>query len=387
MMMRHLFLVVLTAMFGPLAGQSQWQPVLPDEFIWGLDAKGDTLVVGTYDGHLLFSGNGGSTWSERTGNMPSSYIDNVIVLDDDRLICSNGSGVWTSNDWSTWTLRHTLTSNITCLVSKGDTLVVGGEFNAGLSASFNGGASCVSISTGQNQLYSTTAAIIGDSILWGRFGAEAAVSVNGGSTWSPVAGLGTNVFSFSENGQFAGNDVSVFSRSGSGWSESFVNAQILDIEVDGERVAACGPCCGGATQQVFLSLDAGLSWTSIEAPFTTGQISKVALVGSYLYAGADQGLHRLNLDVWAGIDNRNTNGEFLLVPNPAGEQVAIHLGHNKPLLGKIRIVDTCGRTVQSTRTTNMDRPLVDISGLSPGTYWVIVEHGTGSSVRPLIVVR
>jgi hypothetical protein len=366
----------------------QWDALLPDEFIWGLDVEGDTIVVGTYDGHVFFSGDGGTTWSERTGNMPSSYIDNVIILDDDRLICSNGGGVWTSNDWSSWTLRHTLTSNITCLVSKGDTLVVGGEFNSGLSASFNGGASWVSISTGQNQLYSTTAAIVGDSILWGRFGAEAAVSVNGGSTWSPVAGLGTNVFSFSENGQFAGNDVSVFSRSGSGWSESFVSAQILDIEVDGERVAACGPCCGGATQQVFLSLDAGISWTSIEAPFTTGQISKVALVGSYLYAGADQGLHRLNLDVWAGIDNLNNELGILLFPNPAHKDVTVQLGNGQPMDGVIRILDPSGRTVLSKTSMNADRALLDVSELSQGIYQVMIDQANSMPlVRPLIVVH
>jgi hypothetical protein len=375
---------LLAAFLAPVLGHGQWELVLPDQFVWGFDAKGDTLVVGTYDGQLFFSGDAGTTWSERTGNMPDGMIENIIIEDDERLICSNGNSVWTSTDWNTWTLRRTLTSTITCLVVQGDTVLAGGDLNAGLSASYNGGMSWATISTGQNQQYSTTVAISGDSILWGRFGAEAVVSVNGGFTWTSIAGLGNNIFSFSENGQFAGNDNYIFRRSGSGWSETFVDAQILDLEVDEDRVAACG-ACDGEIQYVFLSLDGGISWNAIEAPFAQGQINKVALVDQYLYAGAN-GLHRLDLDVWTGIEQRNIDREILLAPNPARQQVAVQLGNGRPMSGMIRILDASGRTVLSTKSTNMDRTMLDISALSPGTYQVVVEHTAGASSRPLIVV-
>lgn len=367
---RTLFFFAGTAA-AALSVSGQWEPVLPDTNVWGLTSKGDTLLAGTYDGHLLVSPNLGATWTDRTGNMPHGYIDNIGIATGEKLVCTNGSAIWMSDDWSTWSLSHTMGGSATCMVVSDSTIIAGAEFSGGLSASFDLGETWSLISTGQSNQYSTSVSLSDNTIQWSRFNGPVLRTHDQGANWTPVSELGSSVFALSEAGEFAGNDISIFQHVGGAWVEQMVNVQILDFDRQGDYVVACG--AGVDSLQILLSTDNGSTWLPVLTFYTEFQINKVELAGDYLYAGNSDGLYRLKIDNWLAVPEEKDAVSIGLFPNPTDGSLTIPFEHTSGLLS-ITIMDGLGKVAQVHGNSMMGPRSIDVGMLPPGHYSAVLRY-------------
>lgn len=369
------------------ANGQQWEQVLDDTHVWGLAALGDTVVVGTYDGHLLISPDQGGTWSERTGNMPNGYIENVSVADASELICTNGDGVWISQDWNTWSLSRTLGGSATCLVVSGDVILAGAEIAGGLHASFDHGVQWSMISAGQQNQYTTSVSYANDIIHWSRFNGEVLRTVDHGVSWTNVPELGNSIFSLSDGGAYAGNNTSVLSNNDDTWEEQLVETQVLDIEVSHELVAVCG---AGSIDHpaIHVSIDQGANWTGIPADFAElVQVNKVVYANGYLYAGNTEGLFRLDFRSWVGLKEMGTSSLVKISPNPTQDRSVVTLTDGAPTITHLSLVDGTGRVVMQRSVARNVILELDLGAVEPGTYQLLLKHRDGVIRKAVVVAR
>lgn len=360
---------------------AQWQVVVTDTNVWALEAIGDTLLLGTYDGHLYLSPDLGATWQDRTGNMPNYYIENVGVAAGNKLFCTNGAAVWMSGDWNTWTSVRSIGSNATCMVVSDSVILAGGELNGGLHASFDLGTSWTQVSFGQLNQYSTSVSYRNDTIQWSRFNGAVLLTADNGSTWSDIPALGNDIFTLEAQGDHAGSNTRMHRRVGNGWLSEYLDTQILDIALSGTHVAACG-----ANGFVFLSQDAGANWVSLPVLSSGFQVNKVAITGDYLYAGNSTGLYRLDMDQFLGLEENSTaTNPVLIHPNPANDRITITVG-NFTEGATVSLFNASGQIARTatkqSATSTFD---LDTTGLPSGVYHVVFS-GTGVANAHRVVV-
>ena len=63
---------------------------------------------------------------------------------------------------------------------------------------------------------------------------------------------------------------------------------------------------------------------------------------------------------------------FTMYPNPATDRIAWHT--TAPFDGSAQVVDVLGRTL---RTTSARNGAIDLVGLAPGSYWLVLQNGSG----------
>jgi Secretion system C-terminal sorting domain len=363
---------------------AQWQVVVTDTNVWALEAIGDTLLLGTYDGFLYFSPDLGATWQDRTGTMPNNYIENVGVAAGNKLVCTNGSAVWMSSDWNTWMNVRSIGTSATCMVVNDSVILAGGEMTGGLHASFDLGASWSQIGSGQANQYSTSVSYRNDTIQWSRFNGDVLLSPDNGSTWSPIPALGTDIFTLEAQGDHAGSNTNIHRRVGNGWVSEYLDTQILDIALSGMYLAACG-AANGPNGYVFLSDDAGASWVPVPSPNSAFQMNKVAITGDYLYAGNPTGLYRLQIHQFLGLEEGTDTNPVLIHPNPASDRITITVGSFTEG-ATVRLFNASGQlartAVKQSGTSTFD---LDTAGLPSGVYHVVFTgNGVASAHRVMI---
>lgn len=271
---------------------AQWIELLGDTLsLRSVLTIGDTLVVGTTQGEVLFSDDLGMTWESRSGNLPVSGVRHLTLGANDRLFCSTSQKIWFSDDWQQWADVSVGGSDVNELVSQQDTILAALAFSGGVLASFDNGNSWTNISSNASgSQYSTSVSIRSDSILWSRFGSGVLRTTDFGQTWTNVPGLGNTMFALSPDGKFVGNDNKIFRSSGNAWASHTTNWQVLDIKVEYPYVAA-----GGNSSEIILSPDMGYNWLHIPVSATWVGFSQ-----GYLFA-AGLGLFQLDIDNYLNI--------------------------------------------------------------------------------------
>src|SRR6185436_1271532 len=81
---------------------------------------------------------------------------------------------------------------------------------------------------------------------------------------------------------------------------------------------------------------------------------------------------------------RSSENEFTIIPNPARDQVSIHVNNPSGMM-KLTCSDASGKKVMSRKLYEMNAT-IDTSQLSAGTYMVTLtkEDGTQSTMRLLV---
>lgn len=162
-----------------------------------------------------------------------------------------------------------------------------------------------------------------------------------------------------------------------------IGHQTLDFATSGSRIAACG-----TDTAVYLSSDHGTSWSRIPANYTNFQINQIAFVGGILFAGNSDGLYKLDIDTWAGIEEPSAYKLTALYPDPAADQVSIHLTEQGAKPSSLIIMDANGRVVLRERPDQIERTFtLDISGLASGSYQVLIQFPDAIVHRPLVIAR
>lgn len=160
---------------------------------------------------------------------------------------------------------------------------------------FNGSINCI-----------TT---LGSTIFAGTEGDGVYLSVDSGSTWTPVnSGLQTSfVYSFAVNGSnlFAGTSAGIFltTDTGSNWylkNNGLPTLSIFSLFYSGTTIFA-----GTYNDGLFFSTDTGSNWIQANNGFGNNSIRALAVDGSYIYAGIYGGMY-LSTDTgstWTTINN------------------------------------------------------------------------------------
>ncbi len=339
-----------------MVAHAQWTTLLADSAITALWASGDTIVVGTLSGSVLVTTNAGGDWDDISSGLPDTYITELKVGDGGRLFCGAYAQLYFTDDWGNWTLAHSFTNGITCLTTVSDTVLCGTEFNGGLWASLDNGATWADISTGLVNRYATSVAIYNDVIHFSVFGAEVRRSSDLGASWQlDTLGLGsTQIFSlYAQDGIYAGAEPGLFRSNGISWSPAGTQetGQVLDFGSDGNIVAATG-----SMGRIFFSQDNGGVWNGAQCDQTQNDLAVTEVVGQHIYAGNIDGLFKLDVNVWAGIPDHTTVPAPRLWPNPATEGFWIQAPPEFNGSFSVELVDALGASVMHLDGMNGSAP-------------------------------
>jgi hypothetical protein len=381
--MNKCFTLLLVAFILAMKVHGQWTPVDTTRSVTALRAFGDTLVIGTNDGQVRWSSDGGSSWSGIFIGLPNNYVDNVELGANGRLLCTAGSAVYRTDNWTNWTLARTLGYPATSMSTDGAFIIVGAELNGGITASNDNGTTWNFISGGLSNQYVTTVATDGIAIYAGFFGSDPAVSYNMGATWNPISGLSGTIFSlFHDQGLYAGSDGAIYCQ-GSPWTTYSTNTQILDFARGTDYLAACGTFAG-----TYISPDDCGTWFTIPTDHTTFQLNKVAFQGNVLFVGNSDGLWKLDLADWVGIQEPQASSVPVLSPNPANDLLSIDLPEPGRDPIDLEVTDLTGRVIRRTRVPAFtSRFTVAVQDLVPGRYAITLRGARSFSTRPFLVVR
>lgn len=80
----------------------------------------------------------------------------------------------------------------------------------------------------------------------------------------------------------------------------------------------------------------------------------------------------------------NTNLQFSLYPNPAGEVVTIKLPPGENPFTDGYLIHPSGRVLKTFRVTGMEEITISLGGIKPGNYVVRLNHPAGSTTKTLI---
>lgn len=380
MMWRSLppFIAVLAASWA----QAQWQPVDTTADVTALFSAGDTLIWGTSNGLVRWSDDQGQTWGDISGSLPPGYVDNIGKGAGERLFCTVGSLVYRADELGAWEGAASLGGGATCMAIDDSLILVGAEFSGGLQRSQDNGMSWAYVGAPMVNCYMTSVATDGHTIWASRFGDDAMVSMDSGSTWVPIPGLeGINVFClYRSEGLYAGDDINIHCP-GTPWVTHQVDAQTLDMDRSSGYLAACGTFPG-----VFVSSDYCASWQPIEAGYTTFQINQIAFIGTVIYAGNYDGLWKLDLDTWSGIRKSLVAEQVRLWPNPVRQEFSFSLPETVHGPVDIDLLDMSGRIVASRRSMTTTGSM-SVGDCAPGRYMARFRAATATITSGLVIVQ
>ncbi len=282
------------------------------------------VYVGTEQGQVLTSLDGGQTWAPQQRGLPAGAAISALLMTpaDAQLFAGTSAGVFVSTDnGQTWTamsqgLPNDTVDALTIAASNGSTVLLAGTTVHGVYRSTNLGQSWVPVVSGlptRADIYTLTTAPLGKQIFAGLIGDGIAVSADGGLTWqADSTGIphGTDVFTLLITPDHQGNPAHYYAGTSVG----------LFVSADGMNWTAGGTGLGqtrilalisdplstqllyaGTDNGVFESGDSGATWRMVAHGLAgTAHIGALAIsrptqaaVGfntaiNVLYAGSDQ---------------------------------------------------------------------------------------------------
>lgn len=324
----------------------------PGYFVDAIGHIADTLYAGTGGQGVFVSVDEGGTWQEQSeglSGLGSSTINGFAVRQGRRYCSTVGGGVFT-HEAGAWTpfdqLANMNAGNVDMLRTIGDTLWAGAGGNGFLWRSVPGTDLFEAIQVAPLQwdahMITDIIRIDGALLVAGTYGIHR--STDGGDTWT-----------WSSTGLPGGASVKLI-PTGNG---------LLALRSTG-------------SSRLFRSSDAGVSWELVEQmPFCYA----IAEFQGKLYAARLDGLWVRDLSTDVG-DEPRTEDELKLFPNPACDQVQVHINLRSEAL--IEVVDMQGRMIRQERILRSTNVL-DLQGYPSGTYLVRVVHSSGAYEEKLIV--
>ena len=288
---------------------------LPSDSPISLAVNGDNIYVGLWANGIYYSPNNGQGWlpfGEPVG-YPSSFAFNGT----DMYVCGSMNGIYlTTNNGSDWTKLDNgipVYSQISEISFIGSTLVVGeatvNEGSRGMFVSTNYGAEWSHINWGLPKYCVDGIAVNNGKIFAAACGGMYR-STNEGTDWNKLTvGGNYNWADFSTLG-FRSN-LSGFAGDENGYAYTTINggdswsaktqieegATVTSFAFISTNVfAATKPFMAGVAGGVYLSTDAGDSWTCVSAGLptladTNTVVSSLAVIGTNLFAGTGHGVY------------------------------------------------------------------------------------------------
>jgi len=281
---------------------------------------GVTTQSGMTKHGIIFSTNGGSTWSPRSTGVVASTIHSFLDNGSTLFALANGLGLYsTTDDGDTWTLSSA--SAVGYDAQSQNLGMINGKLFAssstGLLTSTNNGSSWTPTSPGfMPQAFYT----YGTKLFAGENGGIR-VSTDEGATWNQtntgLSGyLSTNCFGSNGGKLFAGLYSAGFfvsTDSGATWTAQntgLSNTRVRSIVTLGSKIFAATDDGG-----VFASSDDGANWTAKNTGLSSRNIWSLAVTGNALFAATNDGVavSQDSGQTWSSITPANFIANALIV--------------------------------------------------------------------------
>lgn len=369
--MKYLYSILLVLFLSIISfhASAQWEQILADTNIKEVFISDTNIFIGTDDGKIYLSSDLGQSWTNLKNNLPDYIIENIGISDSNKLVCTCGRYVFVSTDWSEWTQVYQLVDDATCMTIDGANIFVGGGFNGGIHASYDNGNNWSNLSENLPNKYLTSVAVEDTTILVSTFGGgKLYITYDNGTTWN-IHNQGTsgNIFSLTNYDDFfAGGENKIYKLDGNIWIPVYYTGQILDFAFKQSYFTACG-----GNPSLYLSIDSGITWETIQATYTNGQIKAIDIYDNSVFAGNNDGLYKYNLPpvLIPDPNSKNISSQIIeIYPNPADNQITIEISKLSFNSLSLEIIDDIGRIVKST-SINDNISIISIEDLQPGIYY------------------
>ena len=385
---KPVFISILISMTSAVVN-AQWE-MLKEDYVTEVFVHNDNIFVGTDEGNIYLSTDFGNNWTSIKNNLPDFYIDNIGIGEGNKLICSCGNSIYTSDNWFDWEKVYEVepfqtSSNITTMAIEGSSIYVGAEFHGGIHASHDNGNTWNDISGNLTNKYITSVSVKDSSLFISVFGqAQVFRFDNTIMDWELFNDgiVGDQIFSMGKgNNFFAGGENSIFKLENEEWLPVLNQwSQILDFNNHSPYTLAAG-------NDVYCSSDDGLTWTTIETTYTEFQLKAVALYNDYILAGNFNGLYKHPL-LHVSNSDKLIDEKLKIYPNPCEN---IFYLSDIPVQGgdiHINIIKPDGSVVQSKffRADKQNKSF-DVSSLASGLYIIQIIHKEFSVTRTIIIEK
>jgi photosystem II stability/assembly factor-like uncharacterized protein len=344
--------------FGSTNSGSTWSSLdtgLSNRDVWALAAVGTDLFAGTYGGGVFRSTDSGTTWIAASDGLADTTVL-ALAFDGTRLFAGTLGGVYYSTDRGAgWISSNSGLGSvfIRCLGVNG-TKLFAGTYGGGVFRSTDSGAHWTSASAGLTNTDVLDFAFLGPNVYAGTYGGMF-FSANDGDQWYSIS----ITDSLAKAGLF---------------SKPSAPKAIYSFAVSDPNLFV-GTFGGG----VFLSTDAGDSWTPVNAGLGNRNVSILSVQGASLYVGTLSGeVWRCALSDITSVETTSSRvtSAFTLeqnFPNPFNSMTDIRyqISH----LGNVRlsVYDLLGRVVavlvNQRQAPGSYHMRFDGTGLSSGVYF------------------
>ncbi|HET8908543.1 MAG TPA: hypothetical protein VFN11_16430 [Ktedonobacterales bacterium] len=267
-----------------------------------------TVYVGTEQGHVLISHDGGQNWQEAHAGLPLHTPISALALlpDGTRILAGTSKGTYLSSDegktWSSAGLGIPLHTIVDAVAALPNGALLAGTAGSGVYVLPPGGSTWVTATTGlppQSDIYAFLPLAQRGHVLAALINGGIYASQDSGMTWvESDLGLsgasGVNVFSFlaipGEHGEdsfiLAGTSRGVFNSrdSGATWAPSSAGIGTTRVISLARDPVTPTVVVAGADTGVYLSQDGGAAWRvlgfGLPAEQHTGAVGVVHPVGS-----------------------------------------------------------------------------------------------------------
>jgi len=336
-------------------------------------------------GNIYLSRDFGQSWTSIKNNLPDYFIDNIGKCDSNKLVCSCGRFIYTSKNWTDWDLVEQVSNNVTSMVIDSMNIYVGVEFNGGIHASIDNGNSWSDISSNLSNRYITSVAIQDTTLLVSVFGSDQIYrSDNHGESWNAFnhGAMIDAIFSLVKYTDFyAGGNEWIFRLNNDEWIPVYyTGAQVSDFAFHNSYLCGVG-------EKVYISSDSGLTWATIETPYTNFYLKAVEIYKGYILAGNSTGLYRYPLpQIISNSNDAIETQELDIYPNPCREVFYVESTENLKDNISVFIRSLNGSLIRSSTFSSHDVNVpMNVNDLLAGLYFVQIIQGNNSVIKKLII--
>jgi len=255
-----------------------------------LAAMGTTVFAGMHAYGLYRSTDLGTTWQQITSDVSNGSEGRIAFASRDDTLYAGGSssGAFISTDNGGFWEEHVtdLYTQITSYAFVDTVMFAGHSFNAGVSRSMDGGRVWESVGSG---LWVNKLASSGTTLLAATEGGMY-VSSDFGASWLNTSWSTAGAISLHASGSvvLASDAYEVYRSTdvGQTWIQITNGLPASWTARDYARIGSNLFMSGGPTPFVLVSIDEGISWSSISGPFTS-PVWALASSGDTLYAASD----------------------------------------------------------------------------------------------------
>lgn len=294
---RRLIVIPLMAMLSSCNGQTNSDTKTVSDS-GGIPSAVSSNPMKTTDGIVYFSADNGLTWENKSAGLPSKIsvgLGGIAVLGNRLALASKDSGLYLfdsrKSSWvKTPTNKQLIESNLGALTFYKDRIYIGTQFG-GIFYSPDEGKNWTKLNTGlgnltirkltviDNELYAATnAGLYSYNDFLGQWELEygsSALQVNG------ITALDGDIYIATSQGAFTTPKGSRF------WKKIFANGALHNISADDKALYAM------VYNGLFLSLDKGASWKSIQKGLPAQLYTfNVVKNGNSVFAGQWDGVYR-----------------------------------------------------------------------------------------------